>query len=602
MRNRFEKPVSITIMAVLISTFAVLARAGEPTATFNVRDYGATGKKDDNAQKAIQSAIDACAKAGGGRVYLPPGDYTSGTIFLRSHVRFYIEAGATLYTSKDRTAYSLPAPYTGTEGHGWLNSLFMGVDLEDVTIEGRGTVDGQAEYEWRAVEKKDMPYWSGAPTPIIPLDVQGEIERRTVQPGSKVVWDHQPYFGHITYNAVLAMEKAESRGEPLMRSFPEGHGLNNPNHLWYPHLIVLLRCKDVRISDISLLRSPSWTIYPYACERLTIDGVYIYTSTKYGVWADGIDPDGCRDLRISNCTIETGDDSIVFYSTNAWGPALPCENITITNCRLTSASSGLKFCDGNMNCVRNVTVDNCVITGSNRGVAFMVAQGGYVSNVVLSNLVINTHRYDWFWWGDGDPIHFMIERGNEKLGQPDKPGELPAGSIRNVIIRNVIAHGQGSCVIIGHPTSWLDNISLENFRLFISTDPAALYDKAVNAMQFRYAKNLRLQDIEVTWEKPEWVNWQSALYFEDVAGLELQGFAGGPAKPLTDDPAVVMDKVENATILNAAPRPGTQVFLKVKGANSREIYITGSELHGVMTPYQLEPGVKPGAVKAVNNF
>jgi hypothetical protein len=254
-----------------------------------------------------------------------------------------------------------------------------------------------------------------------------------------------------------------------------------------PHMIVLFRCKDVRISGLSFLHSPSWNIYPYACERLTIDGIHMYTSLHDGVWADGIDPDGCKDLRISNCTIETGDDAIVFYSTNSWGPALPCENITVTNCRLTSASSGVKFCDGNMNCVRNVTVDNCVIIGSNRGIAFMVAQGGYVSNVVLSNLVIDTHRYDWFWWGDGDPIHFMIERGSEKLGQPDKPGEPPAGSIRNVIIRNVIAHGQGSCVITGHPTSWLENISLENIRLFISTNPSSLYDKAVNAVQFRYA-------------------------------------------------------------------------------------------------------------------
>jgi hypothetical protein len=323
---------------------------------------------------------------------------------------------------------------------------------------------------------------------------------------------------------------------------------------------------------------------------------------KDGVWADGIDPDGCKDLRISNCTIETGDDAIVFYSTNSWGPALPCENITITNCRLASASSAVKFCDGNMNCVRNVTVDNCVITGSNRGVAFMVAQGGYVSNVVLSNLVIDTKRYDWFWWGDGDPIHFMIERGSEKLGQPDKPGEPPAGSIRNVIIRNVIAHGQGSCVITGHPTSWLENISLENVRLFISTNPSSLYDKAVNALQFRYARNLKLKDVEVTWEKPEWVNWQSALYFEDVDGLKLQGFAGGPAKPQADIPAVVLDKVNDATILNAAPGPGTQVFVEVKGAKSQKIYITRSALHDVKTPYKLDPEVKPGTVEAVKNY
>jgi polygalacturonase len=82
---------------------------------------------------------------------------------------------------------------------------------------------------------------------------------------------------------------------------------------------------------------------------MVIDGVYIRSSLKEAVWADGIDPDGCKDLRISNCTIETGDDALVFYSMNWFGPALPGENITVTNCRLSSASSAIKFCDGNMN-------------------------------------------------------------------------------------------------------------------------------------------------------------------------------------------------------------------------------------------------------------
>ena len=588
------------MMAAVLITPA-LSRAEESTGVFNVRKYGATGNKGDNAQKAIQSAIDACAKAGGGRVYLPPGDYTSGTLFLRSHVRLYLEAGATLFASPDHADYSLPAPYTGSTDKGWLNSLLMGVDLQDISIEGRGTIDGQAEYEWRGVTRSEMPYWSGTPTPRMPLDVQGEIERRNVQPGSKVVWDHRPYYGHITYNVVEAQEKAEARGELLMRSFPMDYGRRAPDN-WQPHLIVLLRCKDVLISGISMLHSPSWNIYPYACERMTIDGIYMYSSLHDGVWADGIDPDGCKDLRITNSTIETGDDAIVFYSTDSWGPALPCENITITNCRLSSASSGLKFCDGNKNCVRNVAVDNCVITGSNRGVAFMLAQGGYVENVILSNLVINTHRFDWFWWGDGDPIHFMIERGSEKLGQPDKPGDLPAGSIRNVIIRNVIAHGQGSCVITGHPTSWLTNISIENLRLFLSTNPASPYDKAVNAMQFRYAKNLKLKDVEVNWEKPAWVNWRSALYFEDVDGMQLQGFTGGPAKPQTNIPAVVFDKVNDAVIREAQAPPGTQLFLQVKGAGSGKIDLVGNELHDARTIYKLDNDVKPGAVKAADNF
>jgi hypothetical protein len=390
-------------------------------------------------------------------------------------------------------------------------------------------------------------------------------------------------------------QAAQAAGRPLLRSFPKGFGTRKI----YPHMIKLLRCKDVRIAGLSILNSPSWTLYPYACERLTIDGIYIYTSQKYGVWTDGIDPDGCKDVIIANSVIETGDDAIVFYSSSAsGGPPKACENITITNCRLSSSSSAIKFCDGNSVAVRNVTINNCVITHSNRGIAFMVYDGGVVENVVIANVVVNTQRFDWFWWGNGDPIYFTIQRRSESQGLPPKPDEPPAGSIRNVILRNLIAHGQGSCLITGHPRSALENISLENIRLSLSTDSEAAYDRSVNAMQVRFARDLKLQDVEITWEKPASDKWQSALSFQDVEMLKVEGLVGGPAKLHTNVPAVVLDQVENATITNSRLPLGTQVFLKVRGAKSHDIHLAGNGLHGVAVPYQLEAGAKNDAVRA----
>ncbi len=541
MRAQAFRLIVWTGMVALITLLAPRARAEATRTIFNVKDFGATGKKSDNAQKAVQAAVDACAKAGGGEVYLPPGEYTSGTIHLRSHVALDIDAGAVLFASDDDSAYDKP-------------TLFYGEDLKDITIGGRGTIDGQGEYVSQASNYDDI---------------------------------------NIHDNRMLQ----QAAGRSLARSFPKGSGVRKI----YPHMIFLIRCKDVRISGLSFLRSPSWTIYPYACERLVIDGIYIHTSQTEGVWADGIDPDGCKDVRISNSTIETGDDAIVLYSFNISGPALPCENITITNCRLSSASAALKFCDCNINCIRNVTVDNCVITEANRGIAFMITMGGYVENVVLSNLVVNCIRYNWFWWGDGDPIYFMIERLGERTGHP-QPGEPPAGSIRNVTIRNVIAHAKGSCLIAGYPTSWLDHLSLENIKLFIYTDTYAAYDKAVHAIKFRYARNLEVKDVEVIWDKPESAKWQSALSFEDVDGLTLNNFTGGPAKLQTETPAVILNNVQDARICNSAARAGTQVFLSVKGAKSQGIYLVGNELHGAKTPYRLDGDVRDGAVKTANNF
>ena len=519
----------VLCLTILISS-AMAAAAADPASglrIFNVKDYGATGRKADNAQAAIQKAVDACAAAGGGIVYVPPGDYTSGTIHLKSHVRLNVEAGATVYSIKQKSAFD-------------KETLLYGEDLDNVTIEGRGVFNGEAAYEWR---------------------LKG---------------NHEDDF--IRSNQV----EMEKLGKPLFRSFPKTDQFGN--------LLLLLRCKDVRISGVSFIDSPSWTMHPVHCERMVIDGIYIRTSLKNGVWADGIDPDCCKDLRISNCTIETGDDALVFYSMDWFGPATPCENITVTNCRLSSASSAIKFCDGNIAGIRNVTIDNCVITNSNRGIAFMTFDGGAVENVVLSNLTIETVRNDWFWWGDGEPFHFNIRKRSEVHANWPKDKDRPAGAIRNVKIQNVIARGFGMSVCNGHPDSWLDGVSFENVKLTIAHDPKAAYDKAVQAIKFELARNLRLKDFEVVWEKPLYNRWQSALSFEDIQGLVLDGVRARQAGDGGDAPAILLKRVDDAVIRNCRADEGTGTFLRLSGRGIKGIVLSGNDLRRAKTGFALADG------------
>jgi hypothetical protein len=521
--------------AILLALgLAATAQAqGAAPRAFNVRDFGATGRKADSAQAAIQKAIDACAAAGGGMVYVPPGEYSSGTLHLKSHVRLYVEAGATIYSIKDKTAFDKDA-------------LIYAENAEHISLEGRGTIDGQAGYDWR------------------PDDIEDDF----IRPNKELML---------------------SLGKPIARSFPKQDQFGK--------LVLLLRCRDVLISGLSFVDSPSWTIHPYGCERMVIDGVYIRSSLKDGVWADGIDPDGCKDLRISNSVIETGDDAICFYSMNWFGPALPCENITVTHCRLTSASSAIKFSDGNMNAIRNVTIGNSVITGANRGVAFMNFDGGVISDVILSNLTIETVRHGWFWWGDGDPLHFNIKRRSE-VHKSIKPGtDAPAGSIRRVIVSSVIARGKGSSLINGHPDSWLEDITIDNLQLYLSSDPAAPYDKAVHALAFQQVKNLKLRDVEVTWGEPASPKWQSALSLDQIKGLILDSFSGGPAKPGSVYPAVLMTNVEDAVVRSSRAADGTGIFLHVAGRSSSSITLQGNNLGRARVPWSAGPEVRAGAVK-----
>lgn len=514
---------------------------------FNVKDYGATGNKADDAGPAIQSAIDAAAAAGGGVVYLPPGQFTSGTLHLRSHVNIYLESGSTLFASEKPEAFDFQKEKS-------KDALFFGENLEDIVIAGHGTVDGQAKYFW-------------APD---------TIERS---------------FSHKKLIAAT--------GKSQMRSYPVGF----PDRTVYPHLLWLGHVKDVRITGVSFLHSPSWTFTLYDCSRVVIDGIYIYTSLKEAVWADGIDMASCKDVSISNSTISTGDDCIVFITgIDAWGPTTPCEHITVTNCHLSSASAAIKFSEGNSLVIRDVVINNCTITDSNRGITLQIATGGDISNVVISNITMDLHRFDWFWAGDGNAFNFEVRRTSEWNDEPRKAGEPGPGSMHNIIVHDVIVHCQGESTIYGHPERSLEGVTFENIKFFISKDPDSPYDTATHAMSFKWINDLSLRNIEIHWEKPYYDKWENALSIQDVDGLRIDGFSGNSAFPERGIPAVILNQVANASLRGMEAPLGTQLFLKISGANSHDIHLWGNDLQSAKVPYQIDSDVKSEGVVASDNL
>ena len=537
-------PIMLMVCASLIAATGAVTHG---KVVYNVRDFGATGNKADNAQPAIQKAIDTAAVKGG-TVYLPPGDYTSGTIHLRSHVNFYIEAGATLYASEKPSDFAENKPKS-------KDALLFGEKLEDVSIEGRGTVDGQQKYFWE--------------------DDTLESTR----------WPHK----------MLQMKM----GGSTRRSYPAGF----PKQEDYPHPLWLGDSTNVRITGLSFLHSPSWSFALFNCSRVVVDGIYIYTSLQEAVRADGIDIVSSHDISISNSTIETGDDCIaIVCGIPEWGPDYPTENITITNCRFSSASAAIKFTEGNSRLVQHVVITNCAIFNCNRGITFQIATGGTVRDVVISNLTIDLQRHDWFWAGDAYAFNFRINRSSEWNNESPKPGEPGPGMIKDVIIRDIIVHSQGTSRIEGHPERWLEGITFENIKFFISHDPTKPFDMATSALIFRRAKNLKLRNIEVQWEKPTYEKWESALEVEDVDGLQLSGFSGNAARPEQNIPAVFLKNVKNANMNDSVAPPGTNVFFKIGGAGTEDVHLFGNDFHQAKVPYLLDPDVKPQNVTALDNF
>ncbi len=191
-------------------------------------------------------------------------------------------------------------------------ALIFGENLENIVVGGQGIINGQAEYKWD-LDTGNSLYADGVPSDFHPK---------------------------------------------LKRPFPV-----SPN----PKIIELINSSHVTIKNITIQRSPSWTIHPWGCKNVHIDGVTIENELEIGAWTDGIDPDGCQDVWITNCRVTAGDDAIAIKTTDNYGVPQVCENIVISNCILTSASSGIKIGTETKADIKNVTVSNCIIKGANRG-------------------------------------------------------------------------------------------------------------------------------------------------------------------------------------------------------------------------------------------
>ncbi|WP_442789497.1 glycoside hydrolase family 28 protein [Paenibacillus sp. CAA11] len=165
-----------------------------------------------------------------------------------------------------------------------------------------------------------------------------------------------------------------------------------PEELEYPRpkLISFDRCRRVTIKDLTLTHSPSWTVNPIRCHDVTIDNLSIYNPAD-SPNTDGIDPESCSNVRISNCNIDVGDDCIAIKSgTEDTAERVPCENITITNCTMVHGHGGVVLGSEMSGDIRNVVISNCIFKQTDRGIRLKSrrGRGGIVEDIRVSNIVM----------------------------------------------------------------------------------------------------------------------------------------------------------------------------------------------------------------------
>jgi polygalacturonase len=466
-----------------------------PKYMFDVRDFGARGDGKTMNTKAIQAAVDACGRVGGGRVVVPAGKYLSGPIMLKSNMEFEVMAGGTLVGSANFEDYStIQGRWEGLERTIYA-SLLTGEGLENISITGQGVLDGQGGLWWDA-HRKTMEM----------RRAMGLVDREPENPA----------------------------GAPLR--WPR------------PRMIYLSKCKNILVRGLTIINSPSWNIHPVLCENVRIDGVSIINPSD-SPNTDGIDPDSCKNVRISNCYITTGDDCIIIksgYKHIPGKPYAPSENIVVTNCVFGTGHCGVGVGSETAGGVRNVAISNCVCDATNSGLRFKTARsrGAVVENIRATNVVMRGIRdaavFVGMFYDNGDKTHAL-------------PIDEFTPTFRNFQFSDIVVHGAKTAISVeGLLENPVQSLSVRNMVASSTTGVA------VSGVRGASFENLQI-----------YPDGGSPFNFKDAEDLELvrvrTNKVGG------DLPVIVLERVKNAAIESCTAVPGNTALISVAGRENREI-------------------------------
>jgi hypothetical protein len=345
-----------------------------------------------------------------------------------------------------------------------------------------------------------------------------------------------------------------------------------------PKPIALKRCSEVTIKDITIKNSPNYCISMLGTDLVNISGVSILNG-----YCDGIDPDGCKNVRISNCYIDCFDDAIVPKASFSLGYLRTVENLTVTNCILASNCNAFKFGTESGGGFKNVAVSNCAIMErkvgkhADSGISLESVDGAEVEGVSISNITMQ-HVIS--------PIFLRLGNRGRDMATP-----VP-GYLRNVLISNITVTGASQASIIaGIPGYPIEDVTISNIRVsyvgggsfegnvesvpeLISEYPDTDMFGPIPAygIYCRHVKNIKLQEIDFSLLNPD---KRSAFIFEEVEKLKISG-------------------------VKAARSAGAASVMHFKDA--RKVIVTGCELPKDLSGYIEVPAGQKNEIQMIYNY
>lgn len=438
-------------------------RTRAEAALLDVRACGAVGDGRHDDTVFLQAAIQACPA--GGTLLVPPGDWLTGPLFLKSGIHIWLQDGARLLGHPDIARWPvLPGILTDAAGRetylgSWEGTpadchagLITGIGVQDIHIFGSGIIDGNARFD---------TWWSRPKAPF-----QG----------------------------------------------------------WRPRALFLVDSTDIQVTGVTVCNSPSWTVHPLFSRRLTFADMKVAAPAD-SPNTDGINPESCQDVRIAGVRFDTGDDCIAIKSGKIWiaqRRPVATERLTISNCLMEQGHGGVVIGSEMASGVKLVEIRDCLFRGTDRGLRIKtrrgrgrlaVVDGIHMRNIrmegVGSPFVINS-----FYWCDPD--------GRTPYVASRQPLAVDEGTptIANITLRDIEAVETRHCAghVLGLPERPVDGLTLANYRVRYAASAMPGYPDMAEGIEplvragfhFSHVRGLKLEGVDIAGQTGD------ALSFDQV--------------------------------------------------------------------------------------
>ena len=300
-----------------------------------------------------------------------------------------------------------------------------------------------------------------------------------------------------------------------------------------PHNILFISCSRVRIEGIKMIHSGMWNQHYLDCEDVIVDRIEVFNHSNKN--NDAIDIDGCRRFVLSNSIFDSDDDGITLKSTGA----AATEDVTITNCVVSSYCNAIKAGTESTGGFRNICINNCVIKPSRSktkpvfdtprhgttGISLEIVDGGVMEGVAISNITIE---------GTECPLYFRL--GNRARKHTETAPDPPVGKLRNVSISNIVSYNTGnfSSSITGIPGHYIENMTIDNIQLFNKGD--------LTKGQYKDTYQDVAEDEKGYPQPTIWGNLPSSVFFiRHVKGLSINNLMFGSIEKDPRIPVIAVD-------------------------------------------------------------